>query len=99
MFITMIEHLSPIYSLFLPTIIIYFGLCFIFSNASSLAMSHASDKAHGSAVMSFINMGLATFMVLNLSYIPMNVFVLPIAYFVLCLLMMLAYNVALKKSK
>lgn len=99
MLITMLMHLSPLFSLFSPTILIYFGLCFIFSNASSLAMSQASDKAHGSAVMSFVNMGLATVMVLSLSYIPMNVFVLPVAYVLLCVVMIAAFKGALKAKK
>jgi DHA1 family bicyclomycin/chloramphenicol resistance-like MFS transporter len=92
-------HFCPILSLFLPATIIYFGLCFIFSNASSLAMSRATDKAHGSAVMSFVNMGLATIMVLNLGYVPVNTFVLPVAYFALCVVMVLAYGRVLKKNR
>lgn len=97
MMVMMFMNVSPIFSLFTPTIVIYFGLCFIFSNASSLAMSHASDKAHGSAVMSFVNMGLATMMVLLLSDVSIRIFVLPTAYFLLCVVMIFAYKGVLKK--
>lgn len=72
--------------------IIYFGICFILANASSIAMSHVSDKAHGSAVMNFINMGLATLAVLSLGLFPIKSLLLPIIYFVLCLVMMGAFK-------
>ncbi|RDI46099.1 MFS transporter [Aquicella lusitana] len=55
-----LARLSAIYSIFLPMIIVYFGLAFIIANASTAAMIHVNDKSHGSAVMNFINMGMAT---------------------------------------
>lgn len=75
-------------SLFLPMIIIYFGLCFVLANASATAMSHVSDKAHGSAVMNFINMGLATLVVLSIGAFSMKTLLLPTIYIVLCIPMM-----------
>ncbi len=84
MFVTMFMHLPILFSFFLPMIIIYFGLCFILANASTIAMSHVSDKAHGSAVMNFINMGLATLVVLGSSLFPMKGLLLPILYIGLC---------------
>lgn len=87
MSIAMMMHFSALLSLFLPMIIIYFGLCFVMANASTLAMSHVSDKAHGSAVMNFINMGLATLVVFSLSLFPMNALLLPAVYFVICIAM------------
>jgi len=91
MFIAMLMHFSILFSLFLPMIIIYFGLCFILANASTIAMSHVSDKAHGSAVMNFINMGLATLVVLSLGLFPMKTLLLPSIYLVLCIAMMGMY--------
>lgn len=88
MFLAMLLHFSLLISLFLPMIVIYFGLCFILANASSIALSRVSDKAHGSAVMSFVNMGMATVVVLSLSLFPMKALLLPIIYFVLCFAMM-----------
>ena len=80
-------HLSVIPALFLPLIIIYFGLSLILPNASSLAMSSTPDKAHGSAVMSFINMGTATLIVLNLGFFTISKMMLPGIYLVACLLL------------
>lgn len=80
MLVGVLMHFSVIISLFLPTIVIYFGICFILPNASTIAMSHVRDKAHGSAVMSFINMGLATLVVLSLGIFPTKEILLPIVY-------------------
>lgn len=71
--------------LFLPMTIIYIGLSFIMANASTLAMSHVHDKAHGSAVMNFVNMGLATICVLSLGWFNTQTMLLPIAFFILCM--------------
>lgn len=84
MFVTMLMQLPALVSLFLPMIVIYFGLCFILANASTIAMNHVNDKAHGSAVMNFINMGLATLVVLGIGTLPMNIFLLPSIYIALC---------------
>ena len=43
-------------------------------------MYQVEDKAHGSAVMSFINMGIATVVVLSLSFLPLTKFLLPLAF-------------------
>lgn len=86
-------HFSAIYSIFIPTIIIYFGLCFILANASTIAMSHAVDKAHGSAVMNFINMGFATCIVLSIGAFSIHLFLLPILYIVLSGIMFINYRI------
>lgn len=84
MFVGMFMHFTILFSLFLPMIVIYFGLCFILANASTIAMSHVNDKAHGSAVMNFINMGFATLVVLGTSLLPMRALLLPTIYICLC---------------
>lgn len=88
MSMAMIMHFPVLFSLFLPMIIIYFGLCFVLANASTIAMSQVSDKAHGSAVMNFINMGLATVVVLSIGFLPMKALLLPVIYIILCIVMM-----------
>jgi MFS family permease len=88
MLVAMLLKLSILFSLFLPMIIIYFGMCFILANASTIAMSHVTDKAHGSAVMNFINMGLATVVVLGIGLFRMETLLLPIVYIILCITMM-----------
>lgn len=90
-------HLSPWYSLFITMVLIYFGLSFIMANASALAMSHVKDKAHGSAVMSFMNMGFATLLVLSLGWFPLHSITLPSMYLALVVLMFLI-NTTLRKD-
>lgn len=98
MFVTMFMRLPILFSLFLPMIVIYFGLCFILANASTIAMSHVSDKAHGSSVMNFINMGLATLVVLGSSLFPMEALLLPILYIGLCVASMGIFKYVIKNE-
>ena len=75
--------IQPI-SLFMPLVVIYIGLGFVYSNASSIATANISDKSNASAMMSFINMGVTTFSVLILGCIHSAAhFVLPIFYGIL----------------
>ncbi|HAT1658497.1 TPA: MFS transporter [Legionella pneumophila] len=98
MMIAALTHHSAFIKLFLPMIFIYLGLSFIFANASTFAMSHTSDKAHGSAVMNFINMGLVTVVILGLSVLPMSQYLLPATYIILSALMMGLYLFTMKNS-
>lgn len=84
-------HVGAIYSIFIPTIMIYFGLCFILANASTIAMSHADDKAHASSVMNFINMGFATCVVLGIGFFSIHLLLLPILFLILSGVMMVNY--------
>lgn len=77
----------PMLSLFLPMILSYFGLALVLPNASAIAMNQVSDKAHGSAVMNFINMGLVTLIVLGLGLFKTTALLLPVAYLIICLAM------------
>lgn len=98
LFIFLFFKLPILFSLFIPTILIYCGLCFIFSNASSIAMSRADDKAHASAVMNFINMGTATVTVLMMGFFTINTFLLPLVYIVLSVLMVVTYKCLMLKE-
>lgn len=89
----MMYHIPIIYSLFMPMMVIFFGLCFIVANASTLAMSQVSDKSHGSAVMNFLNMGLATIVVLRLSYLPLKILLLPIVFIGFTMIMAIFYKI------
>jgi predicted MFS family arabinose efflux permease len=86
------KDFPPLFSLFIPTAFIYFGLCFILANASAKAMSSVVDKAHGSAVMNFINMSMSVLAVLLLGLFTMQTLLLPAAYFVLCVMMIGAFQ-------
>ena len=64
--------------------IIYIGLGFIYANASGIATAKIEDKSNGSAMMSFINMGLTTLIVLTLGFVHMSALILlPLVYCVL----------------
>ncbi len=70
--------------LFFPLVIIYVGISFIFGNASSVAMQSTEDKSTASAVMNFINMGIATICVLLLGFVSStNLLLLPSAFVLL----------------
>lgn len=62
----------PLWSLFIPTMITFAGNSMLYGNASTLGLQATADKAHGSAVMNFLNMGLCTLAVLSLSFITVN---------------------------
>lgn len=94
MLIASLMHGSAIHSIFIPMMIIYFGLSAILSNASSLAMSTVEDKSHGAAVMSFINMGLGTVVVLCLGWLPVTTLLMPVLFFVYCAGMFAFYKLA-----
>ncbi|MFO3148042.1 MFS transporter, partial [Legionella pneumophila serogroup 1] len=99
MMMATLTHHSALIKLFFPMIFIYLGLSFIFANASTFAMSHTSDKAHGSAVMNFINMGLVTVVILGLSLLPMSQYLLPAIYIILCILMMWLFFSFIKSNE
>lgn len=95
MMIMLILHKSALIALFLPMMVIYFGLALVIANASSIAMSQVTDKAHGSAVMSFVNMALPMLIVLNLGLFQINSLLLPSIYLVICLGMFWLYRVGI----
>ena len=74
----------------------YIGLSLILANASTYAMSQTHDKSHGSAVMNFISMGVATITVLSLGLFHMSAILLPIIYFGLCIIMAMLYIIISK---
>lgn len=98
MFFASLLNLPLLFSLFLPMIIIYFGLCFVLANTSTLAMSCVSDKAYGSAVMNFLNMGLATIVVLCLGMFSIQPLLLPFIYLLLAIAMMGIYRLSFKNE-
>ncbi|NGX61661.1 MAG: Bicyclomycin resistance protein [Chlamydiae bacterium] len=63
------DYVTP-FSLFAPMPLIYLGMCLVYTNASSLALSHAHDKSNGSAVMNFINISVAVCALLLLQVLP-----------------------------
>lgn len=99
MLITILMHFPVIFSLFLPTLLVYFGICFIIANASTLAMMHVSDKAHGSSVMNFLNVGLSTILVLSLGLFSIKPLTLPSVYLALCIGMLFIFQfISIKRT-
>jgi MFS family permease len=88
-----------LWSLFVPIIIVNAGLCFILANASTVALSGTEDKAHGSAVMNFLNMGLATAMVIILGQMTLTKWLLPAGFLILWALMLMFYQIGIKPEK
>jgi MFS family permease len=77
-------HANAIHSIFIPMMVIYMGLSAILGNASAIAMSDVKDKSHGAAVMSFINMGTATVVVLGLGWLPVSIYLMPVLFIAFC---------------
>jgi len=96
-YVLMHEQVALMYSLFLPMVIVYFGLSFIMPNASAHAMSFASDKAHGSAVMNFINMASGTLTVLLLGFFQVTSMLLPTVFLTMCVVMFVLFRLAYKE--
>lgn len=83
MLISILLKLPPLFFLFFPMIIIYFGTSFLPAHVSAMVMGQITDKANASAIMSFINMGFATLVALNIGFFPVSALALPIVYFIL----------------
>lgn len=83
---------NPILTLFFPVFLICVGLSLIYSNASTFSMSNCSDKAHGSAVMNFINLTLVTLSVLSLSFFSSTQHLLLIIYTLIIAGMIIIYR-------
>jgi DHA1 family bicyclomycin/chloramphenicol resistance-like MFS transporter len=96
MTVTIEIHLGSLLAIFTPMMLIYFGLSLIVANTSAIAMSHVHDKAHGSAVMNFLNVGLATVMVLILGVFSISTLLLPSVFIALCVVMIGVYKLLVK---
>ncbi len=54
-----------VWSLFLPVPFIYVGVSLVLSNCASISMTYARNKANGSAMMNFINLGMCVVILLS----------------------------------
>lgn len=95
--LTTLLHLIPIISLFLFMMFNFIGSAFIMSNASIVAMLNVSDKSYASAMMNFINLGLATIMVLSLGFFKVTPLLLPTIYLIICLSMIVIVNFLIRR--
>lgn len=84
-------------TLFFPMLLVYVSESLIFANISSLGLSHAKNKSNGSAVLNFINLGIAVIAVLLLEFIyPDSALVMPVSFVVIFGIMILFW-IRLKK--
>jgi MFS family permease len=75
-----------VWNLFVPMIGLFFGLTFVYANASSVILGHAQDKASASSIANFLNMFVAGTALLTTSFFnPADRLVLPLALTALCL--------------
>lgn len=92
MLIPFVLATPTIFSLFLPMIFIYAAESIIFANISSLGLASAKNKSNASAVINFINMGVAVISVFLAELIlPENPIVMPIAFILFFFVMLLLY--------
>ncbi len=91
-------NMSALFILFISMMISYFGLSLVFANASTIAMCHATDKAHASAVMNFINMGFVTLVVLGLGLLPNHVLLMPSIFICICGFMFFLFKLIVKRE-
>lgn len=94
MLISILLNMTALMMLFIPMMFCYIGLALIPANASIIAMKNVNDKAHGSAVMSFTNMGFTTLVVLLLGYMQSQLLLMPIMFIILCGIMIMFYKLA-----
>lgn len=75
--------------LFFPMPLIYIGDSLIFSNSSSLVMTHAKDKSNASAIMNFINISTSVIALFLVGLLPFqSVNTLPLAFVFLGMVML-----------
>ena len=98
MLIFTLLQLPALIMIFIPMMLCYFGLALVFANTSTIAMSNVNDKAHGSAVMNFTNMGLVTIVVLSLGLLPTSILLMPIVYILICVAMLILFSIAMKEE-
>ncbi|HAB99447.1 MAG TPA: MFS transporter [Parachlamydiales bacterium] len=80
------------WALFASQAIVMVGNSWMFSNASSEGLSTSTDKAHGAAVLQFINMSFAAFSTYFVSsWLPQTALALPLVYLVIVLLLIILW--------
>jgi DHA1 family bicyclomycin/chloramphenicol resistance-like MFS transporter len=81
--------LTP-WSLFLPMVLIYLAESIVYANISSFGLSKAKNKSNASAVLNFINLGVAVVAVLLSGLIfPESILLMPIIFIFFFLVMLL----------
>lgn len=99
LFMCMSWQNAPLY-MFVPMIIVFYGLSFIFGNSAALALHKVKDTSNASAVMSFINMGSAVIAVMIMTNFAITQsVVLPIIYAILSAITIVLCSTLILKQK
>jgi DHA1 family bicyclomycin/chloramphenicol resistance-like MFS transporter len=96
MWVSLLTTKNPVFILFMPVFVIYLGLSLIFANTSALALSQVTDKAHGSAVMNFINIATAAMLVIISGKFTLTLSLLPSVYLGIGIALVLIYRLTRK---
>jgi MFS transporter, DHA1 family, multidrug resistance protein len=71
-------------------VFVYGGIPLVFSNASSVATTYARNKANGSAMMNFLNMGTCVVILSVLESLAFHrAFLMPLVFMIVCVAMVL----------
>jgi len=97
MLIAFINNMILPIGLFSPMVIIYIGISLVYTNSTATALFFAHDKANGSALMSFVNMGIVTLGVLMIGQFSIQSALLLPLYFCVVLLLEVILFIALIK--
>ena len=86
-----------IWTLFIPMPLLFIGESIVYTNATSLVMTHAKNKSYASATMSFINMSMSVCILFIFAALPYRgTFLMPLV-FTLLMLAMLALQIYLSR--
>lgn len=85
-----LHDFSAFSSLFLPMFFLQLGMPLLFSNASILALESTSNHSHGSACISFLNLGTATLSCLYTQSLAIQATLLPHFFLLLTILVLLS---------
>ena len=89
-------HIHP-WSLFFPMLCIDAGLAFVFSTTAAIALTRAKNKAIGSSLMHFINLGLCVLSVYLIGLTSLkNLVMLPVLFLLLVLVICLLLSMLIR---
>lgn len=83
----------PLYSLFIPAMVCFMGNAMVYGNTSTVGLQATQDKAHGSAVLNFLNIGIGAMAVFSLSLHKFPpILILPMMAVLCCTLVVLNFT-------
>ncbi len=81
---------TTVWSFFFPVPFIYVGVSLVLANSSAIVMTYARNKANGSAIMSFISLGICVLVLLGVEMVASHEpYLMPITFVCVFFLMFL----------